>query len=165
MDEAKKKLRNLKKMAELLGIEYDESEIAKAASTPSSQQLTEESSRTAEAVLLFGEDRRKFIQVECKNCGGVFAVNRSCVSYCSDTCRAHSLGRKGILWDWRKNVEARWEFREPLVVPPQVLTPLVEHLDSYQVQQDEQLLQPVELIQQDYAVVELNVDDLLADLA
>ena len=129
MNEIKKQLRDRKKLAELLGVPFVEEEH-KVAVVETVQRKKENASREAEAALLYVADRRKFLQKECLNCGGVFAVNRQNVAYCSDTCRKHALERKGIIWDVTKNPEERWDFKEPLVVPPQVLEHLQDHVQS-----------------------------------
>ena len=129
MNEAKKQLRARKKLAELMGIEFKEEEHL-AAVTETAARKKENTSREAEAVLFYVSDRRKFLQKECRNCGGVFAVNRQNVNYCSDGCRKRALAKIGIVWDFSKNPEERWDFKEPLVVPPQVLARLEDHLQS-----------------------------------
>lgn len=141
MDASKKKLRNLNKLAELLGMEIAPEEIVKVATAQTPEQIAIEVSREAEAVLLYGVDRRKFIQKECDNCGAVFAVNRSSVSCCSDHCRSIKLGKLGIIWDWSRNPESRWDFREPLVVSPSVLERLNTHLETYPAIAQEQVVE------------------------
>lgn len=167
MDETKKKLRNLNKLAELLGMEVAPEEIIAVASAQTPEQAAIEVSREAEAVILFGQDRRKFLQKECNNCGGTFAVNRANVSCCSDRCRAKNLEKIGISWDWSKNSELRWDFREPLVVSPSVLEKLLPHLETLQhiPQQEvvEELVVQDEPIEQTQSVSDF--DDFLQSLS
>lgn len=98
------------------------------------QQLkaNQDVSREAEAVIAYINDPRKFIQKECDSCGGTFAVNRGNVARCSDDCRTRWLARRGIIWDPNKDPSERWDFREPLVILPQVLSPLLENLSHHQ---------------------------------
>lgn len=92
-------------------------------------------SREAEAVALFLDNPKRFIQRECKNCGGVFAVNRGSISLCTDTCRQHWLETQfGLIWDPKaRSLEERWSAQtggpEPLIVPPTVLPLAQESLD------------------------------------
>lgn len=112
-------------MAELLGLEIKQ--------PPTKEELLEaaNTSREAEGVIAFGNRSQRFIQRECVQCGGVFAVNRSNIACCSDTCRQHHLLHKfGLEWDpSARSLEDRWSVQtggpEPLVVPPSIL-PLIE---------------------------------------
>lgn len=95
---------------------------------PTKQQIIDKDSisREAEAALAYADDPKRMIQRECKQCGLVFAVNRSCIAYCSDVCRQHALSAMGIDWNPKSRTpEDRWSAqtggREPLTVPPKVL--------------------------------------------
>lgn len=104
-------------------------------------------SREADAVILFALDPKKFVQRECDNCGLVFAVSRTSIAVCSDTCRKHYLWNKyKIEWDPNaRTLEDRWSAStggpEPLIVPPLVLPMILDALDNQPVpQQPEQSL-------------------------
>jgi hypothetical protein len=81
----------------------------------------DEASREAEAVVAFYETPKLFTERMCKHCERVFAVNRACVAYCSDTCRKKALLDIGIEWDATRPPEERWENKMPLTVPPSAL--------------------------------------------
>lgn len=135
-DEIKKK-----RLAELLGME-----LPVEAPKLSKEQIksAQDISREAEAVLFYIFDSRKFIQRECTNCGYTFAVNRGNVGYCSDTCREHALAKIGISWDHNKDQDERWDFREPLEVPPQVLKHLEPYVQPETPENQEEILTPTE---------------------
>lgn len=84
-------------------------------------------SREAEAVILFHEDRDKFLQRECRICKRQFAVNRAHIAFCSDDCRSvHLNDVVGLEWDPNGRSPAeRWASQtggsEPLIVPPPAL--------------------------------------------
>jgi hypothetical protein len=147
-----------RKLAELLGIEFPE--------PPTKQELEDKAtaSREAEAVLLYGASPKAFIQRECKNCGFVFAVDRSSIAYCSDDCRAHAILRDWkIVWNPKARTLAdRWGSQtggpEPLVIPPLVLTMLQQEQERRQQEQAEKELALQEIKQQSV----LGLDDLLA---
>lgn len=84
----------------------------------------ETDSREAEAVLAYVKDPQRFVKKLCKLCDGTFMVDRANVSYCSDRCRAKALDNIGIGWDRTKNPAERWDFQEPLTIPPQIVEPL-----------------------------------------
>ena len=112
------------KLAALLGIEIKK--------PPTAKELEQGTiSREAEGVIAFGNRTQRFTQRECIQCGGIFAVNRSNISCCSDICRKHHLEFKfGIVWDPNaRTLEERWSAQtggpEPLIVPARVL-PLIE---------------------------------------
>jgi hypothetical protein len=100
------------KLAALLGIEPPKIPLAVSRS---------ESSRQAEAAILYAEGIAGFIRKDCKNCGLKFAHTPGAVAFCSDSCRAQDLARIGIDWDWTKPPEERWTVKEPLVVPPKAV--------------------------------------------
>lgn len=129
------------RIAALLGIELPK--------PPTKEELEDATqvSREMEAVIAFGNRSQKMVQRECVNCGGIFAVNRSSISCCSDTCRQHYLLHNfGLEVDLKaRTPEDRWSMStggpEPLIVPPAVL-PLV--LES-QTRIPDQTHTPVEL--------------------
>lgn len=165
MDALKKEERELQRVLAALGVELDQDTITEEVRSQALQDKQIEASREAEAVLLYTSRPKTFQQKECGNCGGVFAVDRASVGYCSDSCRSHYLARLGIVWDWKKPQEYRWQFQEPLVIRPQVLAPLIEHLEKYQEQI--QVLTEEELVEQavEQVVEELpGVDSLLSEL-
>jgi hypothetical protein len=148
-----------KQLAELFGIEEHLPEVP-VQETPKEVKTKNDISREAEAVLFYIYDSRKFIQKECGFCGYTFVVNRGNVAYCSDNCRRRNLARIGITWNPDKDSSERWDFREPLVVPPQVL----EHLEPYlQKENEDQAVnsQIQETVEESPAQT---VDDLLASL-
>lgn len=158
LTDAEKEIRDRKKLAAILGLEVEEEVIVESASE-AQQRKREDASREAEAVIFFVQDRRKLLQKECKLCGGVFAVNRQNVAFCSDECRKRWLDKIGIVWDPTKNPEERWEFKEPLVIPPQTLQPLLDHLESHQ-EIERVVEEPEPQPQETYP----DVDHLLADI-
>lgn len=117
MKTEKKEQRARDKLAELFGLQ----EHVPTEPEPSQTEKDLTNSRQAEAVIEYITRPQLFKQVECKQCGGVFATNRGNVSYCSDTCRKHKLAELGIVWDPTKPQELRWDYREPLIVPPPAL--------------------------------------------
>ena len=113
------------RLAALFGLE--------APKPPTAEELRRsgDMAREAEAVILFTEDRAKFIQRPCRVCLRVFAVNRSHISCCSDDCRGVRIAELGLEWDPKgRSPEERWSTQtggpEPLVVPPTVLELLGE---------------------------------------
>lgn len=114
------------RLAELLGIDGPPP-------PPTKEELIARGtiSREAEAVLAYASGEIKFVQRECKQCGFVFAVNRTSIAYCSDTCRQHAmLSDWKIVWDPNsRSPEERWSAQaggaEPLIVPPSAL-PLIQ---------------------------------------
>lgn len=119
-----------RRLAELLGLEPPKIE------TPQQIQAKDDKSREAEAVLAYANDHLGFIERFCKRCGKVFAVNRKCIGYCGDDCRADQLRDMGIDWDPTGHSPTdRWSMqtagREPLTVPPTALV-LVQQLAQNQ---------------------------------
>lgn len=116
-----------RKLAAMLGIEFKE--------PPTKAELSEQAtiSREAEGVIAFGNRSQKFIQRECVQCGGIFAVNRSNISCCSDTCRVHyCLAKYGLVFNPKgRTPEDRWSEQtggpEPLIVSPAVLPLILNH--------------------------------------
>lgn len=115
------------RLAEALGIEY----VPPVADTPEVKEAKALASREAEAVLLYTENPKKFVEKMCLECHRPFAVNRTSIGYCSDACRKVALEARGLIW----NVSAddpkeRWSSGragpEPLTVPPVVLELLRE---------------------------------------
>lgn len=105
------------RLAELFGIE----EHLPTEPEPSVTEKQETTSREAEAVIAYVHRPHEFKRVACKWCESVFAVNRANVAYCRDECRIKYLASIGIKWDPSKPQEERWDYVEPLTVPPQAL--------------------------------------------
>lgn len=113
----KKAERNRNRLAELFGLQ----EHLPTEPTPPPGELQLTASREAEAVIEYIKRPQTFKQVECGQCGGTFATDRGNVKYCSDRCRAKWLENIGIIWNPSKPQEERWDYREPLIVPPPAL--------------------------------------------
>lgn len=145
------------RLADLFGLVVPE-ELK--APDPARTYENETRSREAEAVLAYVYNPHKFVQKECKFCGLIFAVSRANVNKCSDRCRIAELANMGITWDPSKSPEERWDFKEPLVVPPQALMHLQPIVEKVQVQLAEEL-ETVAAQQQNQ--VSNDLDNLLAE--
>lgn len=125
MKDAKKRER----LAAMLGIE-----VPKPPS-PAEARRRANSSREAEAVILYAEQPSKFLEKECRICHRHFAVNRSHIAFCSDDCRSiHINDVLGLEWSpTGRTPEDRWSAQtggpEPLIVPPVVLPLLKQRQD------------------------------------
>jgi hypothetical protein len=117
----------LNKLAALFGLQ----EHVPAKPTPPDPRESEKAvqrSREAEATILYLEEPARFVTRKCGHCDEVFAVDRTNISMCSDTCRTkHLLEKFGIEVDLSKRTPTeRWRQgtggREPLIVPPAVIT-------------------------------------------
>ncbi len=129
----------LDKLAAMLGIERPK---------PPTKDEVEQgvlNSREAEAVIAFGNRTQRFIQRECVQCGYTFAVNRSNISCCSDTCRQHyCLHKYGLSLDLNaRTPEERWMMQtggpEPLIVPPTVLPLILQAIQNRSPEQPEMI--------------------------
>lgn len=109
------------KVAALFGLEPPK------APSPAELRRKANVSREAEAVILYSEERSKFLEKMCKVCQRIFAVNRSHIAFCSDDCRSvHINDVLGLEWSpTGRSPEERWTPQtgglEPLIVPPVAL--------------------------------------------
>lgn len=123
MKESTRQRRHDEKLAELLGITYED--------VLASREQEERDDKVLEgsAVLLFLEHPNAFIQKFCKECGEHFLTTYQFVSECSNACRAKNLARIGITWNPMHNQSERWsraKIPTGYTIPPKALQILLE---------------------------------------